>query len=89
MSTGPGNGSVASGFAGIGVGGIGGPQPSNAVEEMLLRQRLGQEIPHTGNTPKRTESLYLSPARKKETVHSILFILFFKLALRMECNRRI
>jgi len=46
-------------------------QPSNSVEEMLFRQRIGQEIPHDyGNTPKRTESLYISPAKKKEKVWS-------------------
>ena len=61
MSTSPGNGSIP-GFGGNG-------QPGNIIEEMLLRQRLGQEIPHDGmNTPKRTESLYISPARKKEKV---------------------
>lgn len=59
-STSPGNGSIP-GFGGNG-------QPGNIIEEMLLRQRLGQEIPHDGNTPKRTESLYISPARKKEKV---------------------
>lgn len=43
--------------------------PTNSVEEMLMRQRLGQEIPHFSNGPKRTESLYISPARKKEKVN--------------------
>jgi hypothetical protein len=60
-STSPGNGSIP-GFGGNG-------QPGNIIEEMLLRQRLGQEIPHDGGgTIKRTESLYISPARKKEMV---------------------
>ena len=45
---------------------------TNSVEEMLMRQRLGQEIPHFNNGPKRTESLYISPARKKEKVNFIL-----------------
>ena len=60
-STSPGNGSIP-GFGGNG-------QPGNIIEDMLLRQRLGQEIPHDGGgTIKRTESLYISPARKKEMV---------------------
>jgi len=37
-----------------------------------MRQRLGQEIPHFNNGPKRTGSLYISPARKKEKVNFIL-----------------
>ena len=45
------------------------PAATNSVEEMLMRQRLGQEIPHFSNGPKRTESLYISPARKKEKVN--------------------
>lgn len=61
-STSPGNGSVP-GFGG------GNGLPGNIIEDMLLRQRLGQEIPHDGGgTIKRTESLYISPARKKEMV---------------------
>ena len=44
-------------------------QPTNSVEEMLLRQRLGQEIPHAGpNAPKRTESMYIAPSRKPQQV---------------------
>lgn len=62
-STSPGNGSVP-GFGG------GNGLPGNIIEDMLLRQRLGQEIPHDGGgTIKRTESLYISPARKKEMVN--------------------
>jgi hypothetical protein len=52
-------------------------QPTNSVEEMLLRQRLGQEIPrdYSVNSPKRTESLYVAPSRKKEKVSTIFLSL--------------
>ena len=68
--------------------------PTNSVEEMLLRQRLGQEIPrdYSANSPKRTESLYVAPSRKKEQVRSpflffsfLFFSLLFLLFLKFVC----